>query len=91
MNLDNLSLYQLVDKSNILLEIQGLADQLAFAWKTANDLPLPELKNIKSVVLTGMGGSAIGADLLMSYIYPICPIPISVIRDYHFASKNHIQ
>lgn len=83
MDLDNLSLYHQIDKSDMLAEIQGLTEQLAFAWKTANDLRLQEFKNIKSIILSGMGGSAIGADLLMSYISSICPIPISVIRDYH--------
>lgn len=83
IDLDNLSLIKQIDKSDMLAEIQGLTNQLAFAWKTANNLPLPTLKNIKTIILSGMGGSAIGADLLMSYISTICPIPIHVIRDYH--------
>jgi glucose/mannose-6-phosphate isomerase len=34
------------------------------------------------VLLTGMGGSAIGADLLAAYAYPLAPIPFYVHRDY---------
>jgi len=32
--------------------------------------------------VAGMGGSAIGADLLAAYLEPICPLPILIQRDY---------
>jgi glucose/mannose-6-phosphate isomerase len=42
----------------------------------------PLSKDITSLVIAGMGGSAMGADLLVSYSAPICPIPILTLRDY---------
>jgi glucose/mannose-6-phosphate isomerase len=43
---------------------------------------LPEWKDFRQVVIAGMGGSAIGADLLASYCASLAPIPVSVHRDY---------
>ena len=37
---------------------------------------------MRRVVIAGMGGSAIGADLLASYCASLAPIPVFVHRDY---------
>ncbi len=34
------------------------------------------------MVIAGLGGSAIGADLLAAYIAPVCQLPVVVHRDY---------
>jgi len=34
------------------------------------------------VLVAGMGGSAIGPDLLAAYVAPTCPVPLIVHRDY---------
>ena len=82
MNLDDLSTYKRIDKSDMLGQIDSLPDQLAAAWDHGHSLELPEWTDIERVVIAGMGGSAIGADLLSSYIAPICRIPVQVHRDY---------
>lgn len=33
--------------------------------------------------MAGMGGSAIGADLIRAYSYDSCPCPVQVVRHYH--------
>ncbi len=83
MDLDNLAIYKEIDKSSMLAEIQGLPGQLMDAWKLGLGYGAPVVKNITSLVIAGMGGSAMGADLLASYAAPICPIPILTLRDYH--------
>jgi len=45
-------------------------------------LPLPEFKGLRGVIITGMGGSAIGADLLSAYTASSCSVPLVVHRDY---------
>lgn len=86
MNLDDLSHIQKTDTQNMLAEIAGLPDQLAQAWVLGQSLPLGNALDgstgIRQVVVSGMGGSAIGADLLAAYVTDICPVPISVHRDY---------
>ncbi|MDP2965008.1 MAG: bifunctional phosphoglucose/phosphomannose isomerase [Pelolinea sp.] len=86
MNLDNVGLFNKIDPKGMLEEIQGLPNQLARAWKTADGYPLPVENEFSSVIIAGMGGSAIGADLLVSYIAPECRIPVSVLRGYHLPS-----
>jgi glucose/mannose-6-phosphate isomerase len=82
MNLDDLSAIQMLDPQNMLAEIENLPDQLARAWALGQSLPLPQFSGITRVVISGMGGSAIGADLLAGYAAEECPVPVSVQRDY---------
>lgn len=83
MNLDDFDQFKKIDPDGMLGEIQGLPDQLALAWKIADKLPLPQAEVFSNVIIAGMGGSAIGADLLASYAAPLCSVPISVVRGYH--------
>lgn len=82
MNLDDLSQMQRIDAQNMLGEIDALPDQLAAAYALGQSLPLPTASAISQVVISGMGGSAIGADLLSAYIADSCPVPVNVHRDY---------
>lgn len=82
MNLDDLVRFKKLDTLNMLGEIDGLPDQLRSAWDLGQTQPLPEIKDIHRVVITGMGGSAIGADLVTALIMDACPVPVSVHRDY---------
>jgi glucose/mannose-6-phosphate isomerase len=82
MDLDNPAVYQEIDRSNMLAELQSLPGQLKDAWDLGSKYIIPPYKKIKYLVLAGMGGSAIGGDLLASYIAPICPIPIITLCDY---------
>ncbi|HEY2981279.1 MAG TPA: bifunctional phosphoglucose/phosphomannose isomerase [Anaerolineales bacterium] len=83
MNLDDLDRYKKIDPQNMVGHIDGLPDQLAAAWELGLQQPLPKLKDIRCVVISGVGGSAIGADLLAAYVQPICAIPVVVHRDYN--------
>lgn len=82
MNLDDLTLIRQIDTQDMLGEIDSLPYQLAAAYALGQTLPLPSAANIKHVVLGGMGGSAIGADLLAAYSADVCSAPLFVHRDY---------
>jgi glucose/mannose-6-phosphate isomerase len=82
MDLDQVSVYKEIDKSNMLAELQGLPNQLMDAWYIGKGCNISLSNKISSLVIAGMGGSAMGADLLASYAAPICPIPILTLRDY---------
>jgi len=82
MDLNNHNSFRNIDPQNMLVHIDGLPDQLETAWKLGNQLPLPEWEGIERIVITGMGGSAIGADLLTAYTEPTCRVPVVVQRDY---------
>lgn len=82
MNLDDLNRFKELDTLNMLGEIDNLPDQLGSAYQLGLQHDLPDWKDIRQVVIAGMGGSAIGADLLASYSASLAPIPVSVHRDY---------
>jgi len=89
MNLDDLSSIKQLDPQNMLGEIDNLPAQLEKAWKLGQTQALPEITGIRQIIISGMGGSAIGADLLAAYIAPSCPIPVSVYRDYGLPAWAH--
>ncbi|HKI52596.1 MAG TPA: bifunctional phosphoglucose/phosphomannose isomerase [Anaerolineales bacterium] len=82
MNLDDLDRFKQLDTQNMLGEIDNLPDQLGYAYQLGLKHDLPDWTDFKQVVIAGMGGSAIGADLLASYSASLAPIPVSVHRDY---------
>ena len=82
MNLDDLDYFKQLDTQDMLGEIDNLPDQLASAYQLGMQLDLPNWKDLRQVVIAGMGGSAIGADLLASYCASLAPIPVFVQRDY---------
>src|SRR5688572_23010155 len=66
----------------MLGEVDGLPDQLQKAWELGQTQPLPEVKDIRSIVIAGMGGSAIGADLVSAAVFSSIQVPVMVHRDY---------
>lgn len=82
MNLDDLARFKQLDTLNMLGEIDNLPDQLGYAHQLGLKHPLPDWTGFKQAAIAGMGGSAIGADLLASYCASLAPIPVSVHRDY---------
>ena len=82
MNLDNLQEIQEIDKESMQAEIDGLPEQLENAWLSGLRQPLPAIAKPTQVLIAGMGGSAIGADLVAGYVEPDCGVPVFVLRDY---------
>jgi glucose/mannose-6-phosphate isomerase len=82
MNLDDLERFKKLDTLNMLGEIDNLPDQLGYAYQLGLKHPLPDWKDFSQVVIAGMGGSAIGADLLASYCASLSARPVSIHRDY---------
>lgn len=82
MNLDDLKHFKELDSLDMLGEIDRLPDQLQSAWELGQTQPLPDLPTITSVVISGMGGSAIGADLVAAAVAASCGVPVAVHRDY---------
>jgi glucose/mannose-6-phosphate isomerase len=89
MNLDDHQQFQSLDPENMLAHIQGLPDQLQSAWELGLHLPLPQMNEITRVVIVGMGGSAIGADLLAAYLLDRLEVPVIIHRDYGLPAFAH--
>lgn len=82
MNLDDTSSFARIDPQDMLAQIDGLPDQLQSAWQLGSNLPLPAWTGIRQVIIAGLGGSAIGGDLVTAYVEPICRVPVVLHRDY---------
>jgi glucose/mannose-6-phosphate isomerase len=82
MILDKWEAFQEIDAGNMLTEIDDLPDQLINAWMLGQNMPLQPSEGVRNLVLAGMGGSAIGADMLQAYALPDLQIPIIVWRNY---------
>ncbi|MDD5496429.1 MAG: SIS domain-containing protein, partial [Candidatus Omnitrophica bacterium] len=72
------------DKSNMLALIESFPKQCAEARNIGEGFKLPKgfKARFKNVLVTGLGGSAIGADLARSYVSGEAKVPIFVNRNY---------
>lgn len=82
MILDQPERFAELDPQDMLGQITGLPTQLERAWSLGQEQELPATHEVHQVVVAGMGGSAIGADLLAAYCAPRATIPVIVWRNY---------
>jgi glucose/mannose-6-phosphate isomerase len=81
--LDDPKRSQACDPSGLLGIAIGLPGQIREGWALGRSAALPKPpKDAAHLVICGMGGSAIGGDLLAGYLAPTCPIPIVIVRGY---------
>ncbi|HEY32746.1 MAG TPA: bifunctional phosphoglucose/phosphomannose isomerase [Dehalococcoidia bacterium] len=72
-----------LDPEDMLGRIHEVPWQCQQAWQMAKDFTLPkEYSDINKVLIIGMGGSAIGGDLVSSLAVPESKLPIIVNRGY---------
>ena len=70
------------DPENMAGYIESLPADLASAWQQGLEKPLASYPPIQKIIISGMGGSAIGGDLFSSYLAPSSAVPIISRRDY---------
>src|SRR3989449_10157384 len=71
------------DPEDMLGRIKDLAKQVRDAWAIATKATLPPAYgDVRSIVVAGMGGSAIGGDLAAALLADELKVPMSVHRDY---------
>ena len=67
INLDDLEVYPRLDPQSMLTHLHNFPELCEQAWDMAGNFNLPEeYSRVKKVVILGMGGSAIGGDLVGS-------------------------
>ncbi|MGQ9556690.1 MAG: bifunctional phosphoglucose/phosphomannose isomerase [Desulfurispora sp.] len=81
--LDNVQLLYEKDSKGMLKALAELPHQCYLAcWELPGRLELADSAPISNIVVTGLGGSAIGGDLLRVYCLDRCSVPVLVNRDY---------
>ena len=70
--------------------IMEFPDQIEISLKSMeNWFPKHEYIGIQNILITGMGGSAIGGDFVSSLANEYCSIPIIVNRSYEIPGINY--
>jgi glucose/mannose-6-phosphate isomerase len=84
VNLDDLGIYPRSDPQSMLTHLHNFPELCERAWDMAGNFKLPEeYAQVKKVVILGMGGSAIGGDLVGSLAVNEAAVPVLVCRDYY--------
>ena len=83
MNLDSHKTYATLDTSDIRFGIEHLPEQIRIGWEETRDLVLPEaFKRATSVVIVGMGGSALGPHMLATAFFDRLKVPMTIVNGY---------
>jgi len=83
IDLDNQKEVQAADQLGMREHLLAFPEQCEKAIQIAEGIKLEiKLKKIKNIVVTGLGGSAIGGDLLRTYLASEIDLPIFVVRNY---------
>lgn len=82
-----------LDPADMYTKIYDFPQQLqeGFGLPIKSDLSRIKPANIKNIVIAGMGGSAIGGDILRSYIADAVRVPVVINRNYglpRFVDQN---
>lgn len=82
-SLDDIRLLKSADPGGMLGLVAQIPDQLREAWQLSRKLELPPgHRETTSVAVLGMGGSAIGGDLVAGIWSDRLGVPLSVVRGY---------
>lgn len=83
IDLDDVAALERNDPQGMGERIGELPWQCRQAWEIIESRPIPaDYAQADSVVILGMGGSAIGGDLVRTLVRDLCPVPIFVNRGY---------
>ena len=89
-----MNLQEMISKYDIHNQFKVLTDsyeQVEYAWNNKFSVSSIKTSKIKNIILTGLGGSAIGGDLLQNYLRTELKYPYTVNRNYElppYANEN---
>lgn len=82
--LDDQTRIKQLDTSNVYGSIEELGLQCQQTWNELQTLEINEnYSQIKRVVLAGMGGSALGAEIIKAVYWDQLNVSFEIVRDYH--------
>ena len=83
--LDDWKNYGRVDKADLLGRVEHFAEDLEAGWAAARKAAPSFRKGgryVSSVIVAGMGGSAISGEIASDAFRPQLPVPMAVVQDY---------
>ncbi len=70
---------------------ENLPNQISEALDIASKSKLTPAKGIRNIVVSGLGGSGIGATIVSNWIFDSCKLPVTINKGYflpNFVKKN---
>ncbi len=89
MNIE--TLVKKYDTDNLFSVLKNSYQQIEFAWKNSPDLETIKNSKINSIIVTGLGGSAIAGNFAQNFLKDELHVPLIVNRNYFlpaFANEN---
>ncbi len=87
VNLDDVVVLEERDPGGMLAAIESFSKQCSEALRLGRDMTdMPSSEGLKRIAYIGMGGSAIGGDILRSLLEESAGMPISIHRSYRLPS-----
>ena len=81
--LDNKNTIKKYDTGRVLESLELLAAQISDTELALENFSLPaDYKNVNKIILCGMGGSALGAQLLKTAFFDSIKVPFEIVNDY---------
>ncbi len=81
--LDDSQVFKQYDREDMLTRLKEMPSLCQLAWQMSNNFDLPpDYTTIDKVVILGMGGSAIGGDLVSSLVVAEAKLPVITCRGY---------
>ena len=81
MKIENFRMISSIDKENMFQSIKDFPSHLKLASDLVSKIKIKNIPNkITNLVISGMGGSAIGGDVVIEIVKNDIDIPIQVIR-----------
>ncbi|MBI5621771.1 hypothetical protein HY933_02835 [Candidatus Falkowbacteria bacterium] len=81
--LDNKTKIKKLDRANVLGSIERLGMQCSDAWQAASAVSMPaSYATVKNIVINGMGGSALGGEIIQFLFWEKLKLPLQVINSY---------
>lgn len=92
--LDSRDQIKKLDKSNMLGDIESLPNQIQDAWEQTESLTFPDTyPSVKNIIVSGMGGSNLGALVIKRLFKDELTLPIEIYPHYHlpgYASSDSL-
>ena len=89
-SLDSLEEIKKLDRGQVLPSIERLAGQISQAWKEVKSGDVPASCSLaKNVIISGVGGSALGGRIVDSLLADRARVPIEVFTEYNL--PNYVK
>lgn len=88
--LDDIAEIKKIDKNNMLSYLENIAEHYKMARKNSDPISV-NYSNPLNIIIAGMGGSAIGGEILQNWAKDKINVPLEVIRDYSLPAYANSQ